>query len=360
MILNLSALYVSQEDLQNMLAPGVNVNDITSSFQLPNVNAFTAQAEGLLPANLTTFNDDGVVTPLPRTTLEETISANLNSMSDIIKNSIRESIEYAISTQGQIQSNPELELVNKLTNELAKNVDSVISEVQRFYISLNRFNNNNLIVSRFNSAVESVVKENVDNFTNKQIRDLTNDEIYFSEILDQIFYEAVNRLKGTVLKELQTASTPSQSITSSINTSTINFKISPYDILSYLRIYYSEGIGADPDTFSGLTVMNTRLVGGRTCAVDNSTILLNSKVIMPDGREFLAVDSFVGSAVRPAIYLYFNTREEGENYLNSLNYSISDKLNIRVIPPPASDRIPRFDRPEGTNISIRGLEKDLV
>lgn len=360
MILNLSALYISPEELQNKLSPGVNVNDITSTFEMPQVSQFATSAEGLLPVNLTTFNEDGIISPLPRTTLEETLSSNFDSMADIIKNNIKASIDYAISTQGQINTNPELELIEKLSTELSKNIDSVVSEVQRFYISLNQFNSNNLIVSKFNAAVDSVVKENIQNFSNKQIRDLTNDQQYFVTVLDQIFYEAVNRLKGTVLKELQMASSPPQSVSSAINSSTINFKTSPYNISSYIRIYYSQGVGADPDTFSGLTVMNTRLMNGRTCAVDNSTILLNSKITMPDGKEFIAVDSFVGAAVRPVIYMYFNTREEGESYLASLNYNITNKLNIRVVPPPTSDKIPRFDRPAGTNISIRGLERDLV
>lgn len=360
MILNLSGLNITTEELQDKLAPGVNVSDITSSFNIPRASQFTNSASNLLPANLTTFDSDGMISPLPRTTLEETLSSNFNSMSDIIKNSIKQSIDYAISTQGQNKSNQELEDVERLSSELTKSVDSVISEVQKFYISLNRFNNDNLIISKFNSAVESVIGENIESFSNKQIRDLSNDQAYFTQVLEQIFYESVSRLKDTVLKELQLASSPPQSISSSINSSTINFKTSPYNIQSFLRVYYTEGTGADPDTFSGLTVMNTRLISGRTCAVDNSTILLNSKVIMPDGREFIAVDSFMGSSVRPAIYLYFTTREEAENYLASLNYNIINKLNVFVIPPPVSDRIPRFDRPEGGNISIRGLEGDLV
>jgi 3D (Asp-Asp-Asp) domain-containing protein len=359
MNLDSDSLYITKEQLQNRLVAGVSLEDVLSPFNIPTSNTFTVATTGLLPANLSTSDEDGFIKPLPAAVLEEEINKNLNTVSDVIKNNIDSSIKSAISTEGQL-SNTSREEIETFTTELKNNIDGIISKTQEFFISLSNFTKDNLIISKFNTAVNNVIEKNIDSFTNKQIRDLNSDEQYFAEIVEQIFLQAVSELKDTVISELGKSTSTSSSVIASINGSTLNFKTSPYTIPAYLRVYYSLGQGSDPEAITGLSVMNTKLISGRTCAVDNSTILLNSKVTMPDGKEFLAVDSFIGSAVRPAVYLYFYTRQEAEDYLTSLNYNINNKVSLRVVPPALASNIPKFDRPESTNISIRGLEKDLV
>lgn len=360
MNLNSPELTVSVEQLQNNLAEGVSLSAIVKAFDIPTNNTFYVAATGLLPSNLSTFDEEGILHALPKTTLEETLSANLNSMSGLVKDNIKTSMVNAISVESQISRDSQEQLIENLSTQIQNSVDSVVSEVQKFIINANKFVEDNLVLSNFNKVISELIKEKVDGFSNKQIRDLNDNSEYFDFILEQIYSESIYKLKDTVEEELKKYITPSSSVTSAINTSTINFKTSPYDISVYVRNYYTYGQGADPDTFAGLTVTNRKLISGKTCAVDNSTILLNSVITMPDGRKFNAVDSFVGSAVRPAIYLYFEKRSDADNYLNSLGVTLTNKIKVNVIPPERSDKIPTFDKPTGTNISIRGLSKDLV
>lgn len=360
MNLSLSGLYVTPEELQGMLAPGVSVSDIISTFELPKADTFTSAASGLLPSNLTTYNNDGVISTLPKTTLDETISANIISMTDMIKNSIKESVQNAISTQGQLDNSPVSNEDEKIINEVQVNNEDILTSSQEYKINLTAYTKDSFTSSKLSKAIDAVVQDNVDSFTNKQVRDLNDSEDYFNSVVDQIYGEAVTSLKDAVIEELVSATSTSDSITSAVDSSLINFSSSTYSISAYVRVYYAKGDGADPATFSGLSVSNTKLMNGRTAAVDNSNILLNSKLVMPDGKEFIGLDSYSNAPVRPLVYLYFDTKSEADSYLNSIGATLTNKINIIVTPPDKPESLTTYDSSYGSNITIRGINKDLV
>jgi 3D (Asp-Asp-Asp) domain-containing protein len=206
--------------------------------------------------------------------------------------------------------------------------------------------------------MSQIINKNIKSLTNKNKRDLGNDKEYFNNVVAKIIAEVLVKIKEVVRKDLMTSITPNQTVSTTINTSLINAKETSYDVECYVRVYYQKGQGADPETFDGLTVLNTKLISGRICAVDNSTIFLNSKIIMPDGREFLAKDTFVGSYVRPAIYLYFTTREEAEDYLIKIGANATNKIKVKITPPAKPKSVQDIKKP--SNITVRGVNKKLV
>ena len=359
MNLNAPELNLTVESLTGKMVSGSDFHHILQAFNLPSNNSFVAGISGILPENLSRFNEDGFIQPLQKTILDQTIDANLNEIAPIIKSTVEGSIKSSLSPTGLLEGEPAAEEVEKLEKQIKQRVDTATSQVQKFIIESNKFTNSNVLASKFNTNINNLIQSKIDNFSNKQIRDLTNDSLYFDNMINIILIDVLFTIKNTAMNELNNYVKPSDSITSSSTSSTIKFKTAPYKINAYVRNYYTIGDGADPDTFSGKTVFNYKYVSGRTCAVDNSSILLNSKVIMPDGKEFLAVDTFVGSSVRPAVYLYFESRQEADSYLNKINATLTNKLELNVI-PPISLKIPKFDRPEGVNVSIRGIDRSLV
>lgn len=358
--MNLDApeLNLSDEDLKKVLQEGVNLNYIKEAFGLPKTDAFSSKANNLLPENLYITDGDGVSTPLPETTLKQRIDENAAKLFNLIKSNAEEAVTKAISVEGQLGVSREKEALEKISKEVSTKVDAIIEKTQNFVIDTKTSYRNSILISNYKKAMSDVIKSNIKKLTSKNIRDISNDAENFNNLVAKIIAEVLVKIKEVVRKDLLTAITPNQTVSTTINTSLINAKDDSYDLECYIRVYYQKGQGADPETFDGLTVLNTKLISGRICAVDNSTIFLNSKIIMPGGKEFIAKDTFVGSYVRPAVYLYFTTREEAENYLSSIGVDPTSKLKVRIIPPSKPKSVQELKAP--SNITVRGVNKKLV
>lgn len=358
--MNLDApeLNLSDEDLRKVLQEGVDLNYIKGAFGLPRSDSFTLSASNLLPENLYTTDGDGVSTPLPEATLKQRIDENAAKLFNLIKTNAEDALVKAISVEGQLGVAREKEALEKIVKEITTKMDTIIEKSQNFVISSKTNFRNSILISNYKKAMSEIINANIKKLSNKNKRDLGNDKEYFNNVVAKIIAEILVKIKEIVRKDLLTSITPSQTISTTVNTSLINAKDNSYELECYIRVYYQKGQGADPETFDGLTVLNTKLISGRICAVDNSSIFLNSKILMPDGREFLAKDTFVGSYVRPAVYLYFTTREEAENYLTSLGVNATTKLKVRIIPPTKPKSVQELKKP--SNITIRGVNKKLV
>lgn len=358
MNLNAPELNLTESELRNILQEGVSLNYIYNTFDIPKSDSFTLSANNLLPENLYTSDKDGNLTSLPESTLKKRIDDNVEKLFNVIKTNVQNSVDRALSVEGQLGIVRERETLEKVVQEVTQKMDVVVEKAQNFIITVNQNYKNSLLISNYKRVMSDVINKSLKSLSNKNIRDLSNDREVYNNFVAKLITDIMVKFKDIVRKDLKLSINPTVTVSSVVNTSLISANNNSYDVDCYVRVYYQKGQGADPETFDGMTVLKTKLISGRTCAVDNSTIIVGSKVLLPDGKEFLAKDTFTGSSVRPALYLFFTTREEAENYLIKIGVTTTNRIKVRVTPPNKPKNISDYNSP--SKVTIRGVNKKLV
>lgn len=341
------------------------INSLLSLVKIPDLGGLISSYANFLPQNLVQLAEDGVYSLLNPQQLQQVIQEGLSSVSSLIEAQITNKLNELMST------------ANTVTDAAQQAVDAVVSAgtaiselnlgyldetLDKFLQTFNITGTDLTSIANVQSAATSIIST-LDNLSPDQIQDLTNPAYY-----QQVFSETLNAAKTALSNEAIAGALsqilPSSSITSMIGlaeagVSLLNTGVDSagnrgtYDILAEVHVYYGKGDGADSDAAQRKSVSGQALQPGRSCAVDNSLIMIGSMVNTTLGT-FKAVDKTKISSTTglPVVELFFEDRTTAVQKDLQLTQSKKKKQVVKVTPSRSGSFNP-------SNIQKRGLDYDL-
>ena len=320
-----------QQEAKNILSKldlGVALNEIESIVQLPELSQFSQLAEKFLPKNLVKFGEDGKVSLLSLTDLQQSLNSGLNDIKGYLEGEI---LGLFQTVKGEIDA---IYAEGKEVYQELSNLKSIFekdnSKVADLALStLNNTTGLNLDVQQL-GAIYKTATNTIDSFTKlspKQLRDLSNPEYY---------KKVVNTTLNTTLEATNTAAllaTGQSLINDQIDSSgyidffkenakkKVDEKDNTQKIAVERKVYWGKGEGATPESFAKKSNSGSKLVSDYSLAVDNSNILIGAKVkFSDDSKQREAVDTATPSkglspsGTYPVIGIYFDDKEKALEY----------------------------------------------
>jgi hypothetical protein len=351
--------------LLEQIKDNVDIGSIIGSIQLPNIGGLNNAFGGLLPQNLTQIAEDGVASLLDGVNLEQALAQGVESVKGIVEQEIKGALDTAMG------------LVNEVTN-VAEEVVSSINTIGTGLLSLNLESMQKGLDSLINvagsfgvdtSAITSITQsyapviDSIQNLSPKTLQDL-QDPAFYQSFLSNAVNEATSLVSNSALAGAVQSIAPSVDLNSMISLAQAGVGLfssgtptgdggKENEILVEITTYYGKGEGADFDAARKKSTFGPQLQSGRSCAVDNSTILFGSTVDIPGFGSFKAVDRAKASSTtgNPVVAMYFETQEEAA--AKELQIIQSKKRTVVVkVKPPGGNYSSR-------NLQTRGTEYKL-
>jgi len=172
------------DSVKDKLDEGISLGDITDAINIPQLSEFSKLAEGLLPSNLVKFGEDGKVSLLSLTELQQSLNNGLEDIKGYLEGEILGLFE---SIKGEVQNtyNEAKQVYNEISN-LGNALSNPTSEISNAAISaLNDATGLNLnaqsIGSLYKTATNTI--ESFSKLSPKKIKELTNPE-FFKKVVD--------------------------------------------------------------------------------------------------------------------------------------------------------------------------------
>jgi hypothetical protein len=342
MNLNAEDIVGNLSQLTSKLEEGISISDITNLIQLPQLDQFSEIASSLLPQKLIKSDGEGNISLLNPLELQQKIKQGVDSLKNVIEQEIRDVITEVTSTIQQASDvvNQGVNTVKSLGSKLTSNQLEFFDEAFETISSITNMGVDMGFLADYGNVVSSATNT-IRQFSPKQIRDLANPENLQATVTETL--NAANGLLGdevlnTVTQYVQGA--PSiQSIGSLFTTSNTllsrsgpNSSNQPYNIQANVTTYHGKGDGGDIDAYNKKSTTKKQLVSGKSCAVDNVTILFGSKVEVPGIGTFNAVDRSRGG---DGVYLYY----EDVTKANEIQAKLKNPVLIKVTPPKSSQAV---------------------
>lgn len=323
--------------LLGKLTEGVNIGDIVSSLQLPQLDQFSQIASSLLPQNLVNVDSEGMFSLLNPLELQNAVKSGIDSLQDVIKQEINEVISEvtSIAQQASDTVNSVGDTLQSLGKKLTTDQLGFFEEAFNSASSMFNLGIDTGVVSNFANTV-STATDSIRQLSPKQIRDLADPE-YLQTVVSTTLETANGLLETEVLSTaLEYASLPVSAGTVGNLFSTVNSLLGapgpkssgePYETQVRITTYYGKGDSGDIDAFNKKCATKQSLVSGKSCAVDNVNILYNSKVEVPGVGTFNAVDRVRSGGVDVELYY------EDINEANEVNAKLKSPMVVKVTPP---------------------------
>lgn len=341
-------------DLKNTkdkLDSGISLDEIQSALNVPELSDFSKLAQGLLPENLIKADVFGKIGLPSLKDLESTLYSGLTDIKDLVKNQITGTLD-AITGQAQAvfdEAKSVYEDLGNMVSEIQKD-SSTVSD-----IGLGALNN----ITGLNVTTQSVgnlqksITNSIDSFTAlspKKIKDLADPEFY-GRMVDATMQNTLDAakknaelagLQGILNDQIDNSGYPAMfksAIESGKNLLPKKKESddTQYKIVVKRTIYWGKGEGATPEGSSKKANTGNKLVDDYSLLVDNSKVLVGSKVKFEDDKkEREAVDVATPSkgisisTEYPTIAIYFDTKEKAQAYMKS--YS-NDVINAIITVP---------------------------
>lgn len=351
--------------LLEQLKDNIDIGSIIDSIQLPDIGGLGNAFGGLLPQNLIQIAEDGVASLLDGENLQQAIEQGVESVKGIIEQEIKSTLDTAMG------------LVNEVTN-VAEEVVSSINSIGTGLLSLNLESMQKGLDSLISvagsfgvdtSAITSItqsyapVLEGIQNLSPKTLQDL-QDPAFYQNFLQTAVNEATSLVSNSAIAGAVQSIAPSVDINSMLSLAQAGVGLfssgtptgdggKENEILVELTTYHGKGESADFDAARKKSTFGPQLQSGKSCAVDNSTILFGSTVQIPGFGTFTAVDKGKASSTtgNPVVAMFFETQEEAA--AKELQIIKSRKKTVVVkVKPPGGNYTSRSLQTRGTETNL--------
>lgn len=344
----------------------LSFDDLLGSLKLPDLGGLAQSFQQLLPQNLTSVDLEGVFSLLSPKDLQQQLQEGLQSIQGLIESQVKSVLDEAMSLKAQA-----LDAVQQASDSIASfganlaslNTDFLSNITDSFTSIAGTLGVDTTSISQIQQAASPVL-DGLKNLSPKQIRDLQN-----PANLQQTIQTAVN--SASELMGNQAIAGALQSVAPSLNIQSVqqlfgvgaglfataaangNEPKKEYEILVEVNTYYAKGDGADIDAAQFKSVTGKKLQPGKSCAVDNSSIIFDSEITTSLGT-FKAVDKVKtgSSSGNPVISLFFETQQEAAQKELQLSKSNRRKQVVKVKPPSGTFVPQKFE--------TRGLSYELI
>lgn len=343
--------------IQDKLDGGVSLDTIISAADLPQLSEFSELAKGLLPENLIKVDENG---KLGLVSLNELQSALFNGLTDIKGYLENEITGVFNSIKGEIENvyNEAKAVYDDLSN-LAQNIQNDSSVVADFAVSaLNNATGLNINVQDL-ANLQTTVSNTIESFSQlspKKVKDLA-DPKFFGRVVNATLNTSLD-LVGQTAELTAIQGLLNDQVDSSGYISLFKGAIesgknllpkekegddTKYNVSVYRTVYWGKGEGALPEAAAEKANSGNKLKNDYSLAVDNSKIILGSKVkFADDKKEREAVDvatpskGITTSGENPTVAIYFETKEKAQAYLKA--HPEKNVLATVTVPSPKENK----------------------
>lgn len=336
--------------------------DVVSQFiKLPDLGGALGSFGNMLPSNLTQIGADGVASLLNPAALKEKLDQGFEQAKGLLESQIKEKLNSLTSIAEQTVETASQQAESFISSGLSLanlNLDYLTKTAEQFFKSTNITGPDLTSVSNVQSAATSAINNIIDNLSLKDIRDLS-DPAFYQQIVDKSLEAAKQALSSNAISNAVQQIAPSSSIGSMVKLAQVGSgsfnsgNSGPVETLAEISVYYGKGDGADADAAQKKSVSGKALQSGKSCGVDNSTILIGSTIQTSLGT-FTAVDKTkkASSDGTPVVDLYFESVEEAVQKQLQLSKSKKTRQIVKVTPPGGGNY-------KKTSIQKRGTDYDL-
>ena len=326
------------EKTKDKLDDSVSLEQIQGALNLPELSEFSKLAEGLLPENLIKVDENGKLGLPSLTELQGALFSGLSDIKDYLDKEISAAFN---SIKGEIQNvMDEAKAVYDDLANLSETISNASSTVSDMAIdALNNATGLNVDAQDLGN-IQKTITNSIESFTQlspKKVKDLADPEFYgrvvnatlnttldlagnaaqlaamSGLIQDQVdssgyvdmFKSAIERGKNLLPKKNESDDTE-------------------YKIVVKRTVYWGKGEGATPESASKKANSGNKLVDDYSLLVDNSKVLIGSKVkFFDDQKEREAVDVATPSkgisisGEYPTVAIYFDTKEKAQAYMKA-------------------------------------------
>jgi hypothetical protein len=325
------------QNISSKLDDGVSLSDLTNAINIPELSEFSKLAEKMTPKNLIKFGEDGKVNLLSLTELQKSLNSGLSDIKGYLEGEILGLFE---SIRGEIQgvydeAKSVYDEVSNISNTISKGSSQIVDA------SLDAFNQTvglNLKTQDLGNIYKTATNT-IESFTKlspKKLKDLS-DPNFFKNVVDTTLQSTLNvtgaaaeyAAADSLIKDQMDNSSYMNHFSNSLSKSK---NVLPkkqeekegdftYSGVVERRVYWGKGEGATPESAAQKSNSGSKLVNDYSLAVDNSTVLIGSKVSFSDDKkEREAVDVATPSkglssdGVYTVIGIYFETKENALEY----------------------------------------------
>ena len=326
------------EGIQNKLDGSLSIDELTNATNLPELSEFSELAKGLLPENLIKADENGKLGLVSLTELQNALFNGLTDIKGYLENEI---VGVFNSLKGEVENvyNQAKTVYDDIKNLSAniQNDSSVIADLA--VSSLNSATGLNIEVQDL-ANLQKTVSNTIESFAQlspKKVKDLA-DPNFYGRVVNATLNTTLD-LTGKTAELIATQSLINDQLDSSGYVDMFKSAIesgknllpkeNPDDpskekVTVYRTVYWGKGEGALPEAAAQKANSGNKLVDDYSLAVDNSKVIIGSKVkFADDKKEREAVDvatpskGITTSGENPTVAIYFETKEKAQAYLKS-------------------------------------------
>ena len=346
----------------------IAINAVLDLVKIPDLGGVLGSFGGLLPQNLIQTAADGVNTLLDAKSLKEVINTGIEQVSGLLEETITSKLNETISTATSlVETNAQAatsaleSVVESSLSSVTTNADYLGATTDTFFNATNITGSDLTSITNIQSAATSAINEVIGNLSPKQIANLS-DPAFYQQIVNSALKAATSAISSSAIANAVAQVAPALGIDSMVKLAQAGVGLfstdadgnqKPSEILAEINVYYGKGDGADSDAAQKKSVSGRSLQSGKSCAVDNSTIMIGSTVQTSVGT-FTAVDKTKTASSNgvPVVDLFFETREEAAQIQLKLSQSKKKQQVVRVTPPGSGTYKPVEIKKRGTDYEL--------
>lgn len=330
-----------QNDLKGVtekLDSGFSLENFNSLSNLPELSQFSELAKGLIPSNLIKADEKGKLRLPSLTELQQALQSGLSDIKGYLETEITSVFN---SLKGEVEGVvDEAKKVYEDLSNLASSIQKDSSKASDLALgALNGATGLNITAQDL-GALQKTATNTIESFTKlspKKLKDLADPEFFGRMVnattnasLDMVGKNAELMSMESLINDQLDSSGYTKLHKSSIESGkNVLPKEKESDDTSYKKVvyravYWGNGEGALPEANAKKANSGSKLVDDYSLAVDNSKILVGSKVkFSDDKKEREAVDvatpskGITTSGENPTVAIYFDTKEKAQAYLKA-------------------------------------------
>jgi hypothetical protein len=326
---NSEELIQEAKALAEKLDAGMVLEEIQGFVNLPQLSEFSQLFEQFLPKNLIKFGEDGKVSLLSLTDLQQSLNNGLSDVKSYLEGEILGLFE---TVKGEVEAayNEAKEIFQEL-NDLKSALEKNNSKIADLALETINGATGLSLDAQTLGSIHKTVTNTMESFTKlspKQLRDLANPE-YYKKVVDTTLNTALEATNAAAL-----LATGESLLNDQLDSSgyidlhkenakkKVDKESNDIKVAVERKVYWGKGEGATQESYAKKSNSGSKLVNDYSLAVDNSNILIGAKVkFSDDKKEREAVDTATPSkglspsGTYPVIGIYFDEKEKALEYL---------------------------------------------
>ena len=323
---NSSEIKNNIEKIKDKIPEDINIEEIYKSINLPQLSDLSESFKKIIPKNLLQYAENGEMALMKLKDLKGKLEDSANNIKDIVAEKVTGSFD-AIKNNLNIDDNT-LKNITDTVSKFKKENESIINNAALKGLNYaNVLNSESQDIASFHNITDKTIKE-FSNLSPKNMRILQTNEKYANELKEATINVIINKTK--LQAELMgQESLLNQQLDDSSYENLFAFSLNENendiskDMVVERTVYWGNGSGMLLDNVTDTTSTGYKLMNDYSLAVDNSNILIGSKIIFSDeeNKERECVDIALKSkgisknTNFPVVAIYFNNEEEAMEYL---------------------------------------------